>query len=212
MRFNLIFFILLSFFATSTAHAYLCDLEFAPIHRLDGTRALQELSKTKVGTFNVLNLEFSPGKYVYNPQTKPLVTYLPQVLDFPSNITVNEIIDLVSTHYQTDYNFLNDLLEQLELKKLLKRKTSALSGGEKRKLGLVCTLLGRPQFAMLDEPTANIDVEGCVKIEEILKNYFNQNKTSLLFSSHQMQEVENLADKIVILKAGEIITQGQRPR
>tara|TARA_B100001971_G_scaffold214325_1_gene251088 strand:+ start:1751 stop:2833 length:1083 start_codon:yes stop_codon:yes gene_type:complete len=70
MRFNLIFFILLSFFATSTAHAYLCDLEFAPIHRLDGTRALQELSKTKVGTFNVLNLEFSPGKYVYNPQTK----------------------------------------------------------------------------------------------------------------------------------------------
>ncbi len=160
------------------------------------------LRKPSSGSIQIL------GSSVYNPQTKPLVTYLPQVLDFPSNITVNEIIDLVSTHYQTDYNFLNDLLEQLELKKLLKRKTSALSGGEKRKLGLVCTLLGRPQFAMLDEPTANIDVEGCVKIEEILKNYFNQNKTSLLFSSHQMQEVENLADKIVILKAGEIITQG----
>lgn len=69
MRFYLLFLAIFTFFNASTALSYLCDLEFAPIHRLEGSRNIEDLAKTNIGTFNVLNLEFSPGKYLNNPGT-----------------------------------------------------------------------------------------------------------------------------------------------
>jgi ABC-2 type transport system ATP-binding protein len=137
---------------------------------------------------------------------KKRMTYLPQELSFPENLKVKEILSIVEVHH--DHSIANSLVSDLGMHNLLSRKTYQLSGGERRKLGLICNLLSSPEFVMLDEPTANIDVEGRQSIEEILKDYFRDNSKTLLFSSHQMKEVENLADEIVILRSGKIVARG----
>ncbi|MBC75955.1 MAG: hypothetical protein CME64_08055 [Halobacteriovoraceae bacterium] len=129
-------------------------------------------------------------------------TYLPQDLQFPENLKVKEVLSIIKGHYKVDQAY--ELIQELGLAKLLDRKTMQLSGGERRKLGLACTLLCNPEFAMLDEPTANIDVEGRQQVRDLLKSRFNNNST-LLFSSHEMSEVESLADRVVVLKDGNII-------
>ena len=85
---------------------------------------------------------------------------------------------------------------------------SELSGGEGRKVALVCALLGSPELVILDEPTANIDLHGRLIIEKVLHEYFEGTKRCLFFSSHQMDEVEKLADRVIVLKNGEILAQG----
>lgn len=137
---------------------------------------------------------------------KHKVGHLPQTLNFPENLTVKDILSLVTSQYK-EGNY-QKLCEQLDLVKLLGRKTYQLSGGEKRKVALVCVLLGSPDFVVLDEPTANIDVEGQKLIEQLLMEYFRQENKTLLFSSHQMNEVEILAQKIIVLNKGRVIAEG----
>ena len=158
---------------------------------------LKKVSKGSVKIFNE-----DPHKL----EVKKRMTYLPQELGFPENLKVKEIISIIESHHE--YSEAKMLISELGLSSLLERKTFQLSGGERRKLGLICNLLSSPDFVMLDEPTSNIDVEGRQQIEDILQNYFKNDKRTLLFSSHQMNEVEKLADRIVILRAGKIVAQG----
>jgi ABC-type multidrug transport system ATPase subunit len=141
-----------------------------------------------------------------NLSVKKRMTYLPQELSFPENLRVKEIISIIEVHHKSSISV--KLLNELGMASLGDRKTYQLSGGERRKLGLICNLLSSPEFVMLDEATANIDVEGRKSIEELLKNYFKDSAKTLLFSSHQMKEVETLADEIVILRSGKIIAKG----
>ena len=133
-------------------------------------------------------------------------SYLPQQLSFPKNLKAGEIIKLVASSFSEDIS--GEIVNELHFEPLLNKKPYQMSGGERRKLGIICTFLGNPKLVILDEPTASIDIQGRVLIENFLKSYFSNKEKTLLFSSHQMKEVENLAEEIIILNKGEPVEEG----
>lgn len=143
------------------------------------------------------------GKPATDPSSNRQRRTLPQELSFPSQLKVSEILTLVSAHYPRDESA--KWIRDLEIESLLKRKTSELSGGERRKLAIVCALIGNPSMVLLDEPTANVDLLGQAQVHKLLRDYFGKNNSSLIFSSHDMREVENLAHRVVVLKKGRIV-------
>jgi ABC-2 type transport system ATP-binding protein len=144
-----------------------------------------------------------------NINSKPLkqwISYLPQNLVFPKYLKVKEVIQLIESHFPK-----NDLvikyIKELELEKKCDSYASKLSGGESRKLALICCLINKPKLLILDEPTANVDIEGKTKIKQLIQDFLTSNpKTSLLFSSHEVSEIEGLANRAIVLKNGKIIS------
>lgn len=95
------------------------------------------------------------------------------------------------------------MLEALGIYELSKKKYADLSTGQKRRLHLALALVGNPDVVFLDEPTAGLDVEGRVSLHEYIRVLKAKGKTIVL-ASHDMAEVENLCDRIAILKDGKI--------
>ena len=139
-------------------------------------------------------------------EAKKIFSYLPQHLSFPKNLKAKEIIKLVASNFSEDISC--EIISELHFDSLLNNKPYQMSGGERRKMGIICAFLGNPELVILDEPTANIDIQGRFLIENFLKSYFSKEEKTLFFSSHQMKEVENLADEIIILNKGESIEEG----
>lgn len=143
------------------------------------------------------------GSEPYHETIKQIRRCLPQELHYPSHIRVREIIDIVSAHFPKKNKY--ELVERLGLGRLLCRLTSELSGGERRKLGILCSLLGEPRLVLMDEPTANVDLIGQARIREIILEYFKGSDRALIFSSHSVSEVELLADRLIVLLRGKIV-------
>lgn len=94
-------------------------------------------------------------------------------------------------------------LERLGVAQLKNKRYSELSTGQKRRLHLVLAMIGNPDIVFLDEPTAGLDVEGRVTLHDEIRLMKSQGKT-IVMASHDMAEVEELCDRIAILKNGEI--------
>ena len=101
----------------------------------------------------------------------------------------------------------NEMLKSLGIPELSKKKYADLSTGQKRRLHLALALIGNPDIIFLDEPTAGLDVEGRVSLHEQIRALKSQGKTIIL-ASHDMAEVEDLCDRIAILRDGNIAFVG----
>lgn len=97
----------------------------------------------------------------------------------------------------------NELVEYLGISEFSRKKYSNLSTGQKRRLHLALALTGNPDIIFLDEPTAGLDVEGKRYLHQIIRELKNKGKTIIL-ASHDMTEVEQLCERIAILKNGNI--------
>jgi ABC-2 type transport system ATP-binding protein len=82
-----------------------------------------------------------------------------------------------------------------------------LSGGEQQRLSLALALVGRPQVAFLDEPTAGVDPEGRLAIRAVVADLRAQG-VCVLLTTHELAEAEKMADRIVILSAGRVVLEG----
>ena len=100
-----------------------------------------------------------------------------------------------------------DLFDQLDMKKYLLKRVSDLSTGMKQKTSIVRTLIHDPDLIVLDEPTTGVDVTGQSIILDLIKNIKAKGKT-LIFSTHQLGEVKDIADKIVVIKSGKKVFDG----
>ncbi len=101
----------------------------------------------------------------------------------------------------------NEMLKSLGIPELSKKKYTDLSTGQKRRLHLALALIGSPDIIFLDEPTAGLDVEGRISLHEQIRTLKSQGKTIIL-ASHDMAEVEDLCDRIAVLKDGNIAFVG----
>jgi len=99
------------------------------------------------------------------------------------------------------------VVEKLSLQNLVNRKTQGFSQGERMKVSLARALLHQPKLLILDEPTRGLDVPSVRLLRQVLSDY-RRDGGSILFSSHVMQEVENLADRILIMADGRIVASG----
>ena len=139
-----------------------------------------------------------------NNKLKKSVNVLPQENVVPQKLKVKELIDFVKKLYK-------DHLSDEEIDNLLRfdnklKETfaSKLSGGQRRLLSFVLSLIGKPSILFLDEPTAGMDTSTRIRFWEIVNTLTNDGLT-IIYSSHYIEEVEHTADRILVLNKGELI-------
>ena len=99
------------------------------------------------------------------------------------------------------------VIERVGLEKLASSPAHKLSAGERQKLCLARAILQKPNLVLLDEPTANLDPNTTEQVEEIIRQFDKQN-TDVIFSSHQLAQVQRLAQHIIFIDHGEIKEKG----
>ena len=104
---------------------------------------------------------------------------------------------------------IQELLTDMGLWERRTDRAGSWSRGMKQKLALARALLHRPRLVLLDEPTAGLDVQSAVAIREDLRGLANSENVTIFLTSHNMEEVEKLCDRIAIIQAGRLVAQGK---
>lgn len=101
-----------------------------------------------------------------------------------------------------------DLIESVGLGEQAGSKISALSGGQRRRMDVAIGIVGRPELLFLDEPTAGFDPQARREFHDLVHRLSDLEDTTILLTTHDLDEAEKLADRILILAGGEIIADG----
>ena len=128
-----------------------------------------------------------------------------QSSSLPKNIKAGEALKFFAKWRGTEPD--DEFIDRIGVKELLNKQYTQMSTGQRRRLHLAIALLGNPDIVFLDEPTAGLDVEGRVNLHGEIRNLRKQGKTIIL-ASHDMSEVEELCDRIAILRNGKIVFTG----
>lgn len=102
---------------------------------------------------------------------------------------------------------LEELLEELRLTPLAKKKAVALSGGERRRLEITRALITEPTFLLLDEPFANIDPISVNEVKELIK-HLSKKGISILITDHNAREIFSVVDRSYIIREGKVLLSG----
>ena len=102
----------------------------------------------------------------------------------------------------------DDLLEMVGLAALADQKIVTLSGGQRRRLDVAIGIVGRPELLFLDEPTAGFDPEARREFHHLVHRLSDLEGTTILLTTHDLDEAERLADRILILADGTIVAAG----
>ena len=97
------------------------------------------------------------------------------------------------------------LARDLDLGELLKRRTGSLSAGQKTRVAIAKALINEPDLLLLDEPTASLDPDTADWIRTYLRDYQRRTEATILLASHNMTEVERLAQDVIMLRRGKIV-------
>lgn len=127
---------------------------------------------------------------------------LPAIETFELNRAIYEIPD------RQYHKNLDELVEMLEVGRLLKRQVRRLSLGQRMRLELVAALLHKPKVLFLDEPTIGLDVVGQQKLREFVFDYNRRNNATILLTSHNMGDLTDLAKRVVVIDKGQILFDG----
>lgn len=101
------------------------------------------------------------------------------------------------------------LAETFGVSHLLKRRTMTLSSGETARVNLLKAFLNDPEILFLDEPTASLDPEAADTVRNLLLRLRKERNLTLFYTSHNMQEVEKISDRIIFIHRGKIIAEGK---
>jgi ABC-type multidrug transport system ATPase subunit len=107
-----------------------------------------------------------------------------------------------------DKKRIDEVLDLVGLKEAAHRKVGKFSTGMKQRVGLALALLHRPRFVILDEPTNGLDPAGMREIRQLLRSLV-ENGTTVLLSSHLLNEVQQVCDRIAVLNKGRVVAQGR---
>ena len=127
----------------------------------------------------------------------------PQETGLPATLRVGECVDLVAAHFP-DPLPRGELLERFGLADLARRQTGGLSGGQRRRLAVALAFVGRPRLVFLDEPTTGLDVSARHALWEGIRAFHADGGTALL-TSHYLEEIEALAQRVVVLGEGRVL-------
>jgi len=135
------------------------------------------------------------------------VGVVPQELAFDPFFTAREILRITSGMFgvRPDERWINELLERLELAEHADKMTRQLSGGMRRRLLVAQALVHRPKLVILDEPTAGVDVELRRRLWEFIRE-LNRNGTTILLTTHYLEEAEELCEQVAIIDRGQVLT------
>lgn len=100
---------------------------------------------------------------------------------------------------------IDQLLSEFDAEELKNKKVSSLSSGQLTKIMIIKALLNDPDLLLLDEPTSSLDPDVASKFREILKKVRKERRISMLYTSHNMAEIEEMCDRVIFLSKGEIV-------
>jgi ABC-2 type transport system ATP-binding protein len=102
----------------------------------------------------------------------------------------------------------DEVMRELDLSHLANRKTKTLSSGQLTRLHLAKALLNKPEILFLDEPTASLDPDTADRVRQHLREVRERTGLAMLYTSHNMREMEELCDRLVFLHQGKILFEG----
>ncbi len=138
---------------------------------------------------------------------KQIVDVSPQEVSIAGNLTVSENLKFFSEIYGTvDENEINNIVEMFQLEEVLNQKAKTLSGGWQRRLSIAVGMVSKPKVLFLDEPTLGLDVLARRELWRVILKL--KTKITIVLTSHYLEEIEELCDRVAILSKGTLITTG----
>src|SRR6188768_3312217 len=127
-------------------------------------------------------------------------------VNMPMRLTVRQNMNVFGMLYgcQDVAGRIRALADELDLHEFLDRQTGKLSSGQKTRVALAKSLINQPEILLLDEPTASLDPDTADWVRGRLERYRRERGATLLLASHNMNEVERLCDRVIMLKTGRI--------
>jgi len=138
------------------------------------------------------------------------VNFSSTYLGLPQSLTVEENLWVIARLYGLSNiaRRLDDLVKKLEMEEFCTKVTRHLSSGQMTRLTLAKAFLTEPKILFLDEPTASLDPDIAHKIRVLLKEERRSSGLSILYTSHNMREMEEMSDRIIFLQRGKIVAEG----
>ncbi|RXJ79368.1 ABC transporter ATP-binding protein [Arcobacter sp. F2176] len=162
------------------------------------------------GYIEIYGLDFEKQKN----EIKKISSYIPQTYAFYPDLTSYENLEFFAALYGLKGDNLKKqisyCIEATSLEKFVNKRASTYSGGVKRRLNIAIGLLNSPKIIYFDEPTVGIDPQSRKYILEVIKNLNKTQDTTIIYTSHYMEEVEYLCDEIAVLDKNKIILQEKK--
>ncbi|MEO7350660.1 MAG: ABC transporter ATP-binding protein [Marmoricola sp.] len=187
------------------------DIASGTIHALLGVNGagktstlevIEGLARPSAGEVRVIGMDPIANRAAVRRRTGVLL----QRSGFVADLTVTETLQMWAATV-TDARPVGECLTMLDLADRAGTAMRALSGGEQRRVDLACTLMGRPDVVMLDEPTTGLDPESRRQVWRLIRALRDGGATVLL-TTHYLDEAEALADDLSIMRAGKIVRSG----
>lgn len=170
-------------------------------------RVLTTVLSPTNGIVTLDGILYNEGNY---EKIQKKIGYLPQEIDLYPSLTVQECLeymgDLSDISKQICKERISYYLEKTNLSGHHKKKIRQLSGGMKRRVGLIQALLNEPEFLVVDEPTTGLDPEERIRIRNLLVD-FSENRT-VLFSTHVVEDLVATCNQLAVMKKGEFLYSG----
>jgi ABC-2 type transport system ATP-binding protein len=169
-------------------------------------QVLLGLTTPTSGTVRVFGMEFEQQRIeiLQRCNFSSAYTGLPSNLKVWENLLVFAKLYQVKDHRQKT----EELLELLEIGHLRAKITGHLSSGESTRVNLCKALLNDPELLLLDEPTASLDPNIADKVRKLLRRVQRERGISMIYTSHNMRDVEEVCDRVLFLNKGRIIAEG----
>jgi ABC-2 type transport system ATP-binding protein len=153
------------------------------------------------GTITVCGQLVTP----HQTETKKRIGYLPESNPLYSDMYIREYLGFIANIHgiKNKEQAIDQVIQQVRLQQESTKKIHQLSKGYKQRVGLAAALIPNPEVLILDEPTSGLDPNQLIEIREVIRN-LAQHKT-ILFSSHILQEVEALCERVIIINQGKLV-------
>ena len=131
-------------------------------------------------------------------------------INIPMRLTVRQNLETFANLYgvANPPKRISELSDHLKLHELLDRPAGELSAGQKTRAALAKALINAPELLLLDEPTASLDPDTADWVRTQLSDYCRLRGATILLASHNMSEVERLADRVLMMEKGKIVEDG----
>ena len=136
-------------------------------------------------------------------KVQKITGYLPENNPLYKEMYVKEYLKFIISLYKVKVESFSEIIEQTGLKNVLNKKIKILSKGFKQRVGIASSIIHNPKLLLMDEPLSGLDPVQLNEVRNLIKE-LSKNKI-ILFSSHILQEIDLLCDKIIIINKGEII-------
>ncbi len=132
-------------------------------------------------------------------------------VSMPNSLTVKECLKVFARlyHVKNKEEKIAELLKTFEIEDIQDKLVRHLSSGQQTRLNLAKSLINDPKILFLDEPTASLDPDIADKTRSLLQLIKKKSNISILYTSHNMKEMEEMSDRIVFLHKGRIIAEGK---